>query len=113
MAGIPGFHAAPEDVRLARRSFDRVLLTLQRLAAEDRLGGRTAQQAGVQIWALVHGLVSLEMRGVLGTPSQAERAWRDAVETTVPAYATTPPPDKPTRRARSSSTQKATGRRGG
>jgi AcrR family transcriptional regulator len=83
MNDVPGFSPDPDDIRLARRSFARVASTLQRLADDGRLGGRTAERAGSEMWALVHGMASLELRRMLGSAGDAEAVWRDAVETTV------------------------------
>jgi AcrR family transcriptional regulator len=81
MGGTPGFQPDPDDVRLGRRAFARVVETLERLAAADRLGGRSADRAGTQMWALVHGLVGLELLGLLGSHGDPEVFWREAVET--------------------------------
>lgn len=81
MGGTPGFEPDPDDVRLGRQAFSRVIETLDRLASADRLGGRTAERAGTQMWALVHGLTSLELLGVLEAHGDPEAFWREAVET--------------------------------
>lgn len=81
MGGTPGFEPDPEDVRLGRQAFARVIETLDRLATADRLGGRTAERAGTQMWALVHGLTSLELLGILDLHGDPEEFWREAVET--------------------------------
>lgn len=33
---------------------------------------------GSQLWALVHGLAVMEIKGALGGPQRAERMWKDA-----------------------------------
>jgi hypothetical protein len=35
------------------------------------------------MWALVHGLTSLELHGLLGAPEECDRIWHDAVTTYV------------------------------
>lgn len=84
--GARGFHPDDDDVRLARRSFDRVVETLGRLAAAGRLGGRSVEQAGTQMWGLVHGLAMLELQGALGSSTDADRLWRDAVLTMIRGF---------------------------
>ena len=40
------------------------------------------------LWAIVHGLTSLEVRGVLGTPEECDRVWRETITTHVRGLAT-------------------------
>ena len=80
MGGTPGFEPDPNDVRLGRQAFARVIETLDRFASADRLGGRTAERAGTQMWALVHGLTSLELLGILDLHGDPEAFWKEAVE---------------------------------
>ena len=35
--------------------------------------------ASHQLWALVHGLASLELRGVFGNEQDAEAIWRNSI----------------------------------
>jgi hypothetical protein len=35
------------------------------------------------LWAIVHGLTSLELRGVLGTEQECDRIWRETITTHV------------------------------
>ena len=78
----------PDDLALAFRSFDRVLAALQRCARTGRLGGRDPQDVTHELWALVHGLASLEILGLLGDPESARRRWLDAVLAAMAGYAT-------------------------
>ena len=78
----------PDDLALAFRSFDRVLATLQRCARAGQLGGRDPQDVTHELWALVHGLASLELLGLLGDPESARRRWLDAVSAAMAGYAT-------------------------
>ena len=69
-----------DDVALALRSFDRVLRTLRRIAAGGSFADRDVESTGLQLWALVHGLASLELRGFLAsTEENGQRRWRSAV----------------------------------
>jgi AcrR family transcriptional regulator len=81
MGDAPNFRPDPADVSLGRRAFGRVIETMNRLEAADRLGGREAERAGTQVWALVHGLVGLEFLGLLRSHGDLEVFWSEAVET--------------------------------
>ena len=83
MGDAPSFRPDPADVSLGRRAFGRVIETMNRLEAADRLGGREAERAGTQMWALVHGLVSLELLGLLEPQGDPETLWRETVEAMV------------------------------
>jgi AcrR family transcriptional regulator len=86
MVGVPGFVPAAEDRALLRRSFTRVIATLERMAAGGQLGGRQPRAVASQMWALVHGLTSLELRGLLGDSKQADAHWRDAIASAIAGY---------------------------
>lgn len=43
-----------------------------------------------ELWALVHGLSSLEIRGVLGKPREARRLWEDATSALIRAFTMDP-----------------------
>jgi hypothetical protein len=47
---------------------------------------------GHALWALVHGLASLELGGALGAPADAEALWCDAVSALVRAFMRVPEP---------------------
>jgi len=65
---------------LVYRSFERVLRTVRRGLAEGRFPGRTELDVGRSLFAMVHGLASLELRGILGDDASARRIWRQSVE---------------------------------
>jgi hypothetical protein len=81
-----------EDLALAYRSFERVLVSIRRCVATGRFPGRDPMSIGVQAWALVHGLASLELRGFLGPEDTNEARWRDAVGAALVGYQQ--PPDQ-------------------
>ncbi|NRQ33825.1 TetR/AcrR family transcriptional regulator [Nonomuraea sp. NN258] len=83
---VPGFRPAGDDALLARRSLARVVEAVQRFAETGKLPGREPRAVGRQLWALVHGLATLELQGHLGPAEQAEAHWRDAVLATVTGY---------------------------
>lgn len=83
---VPGFVPTAHDRAEARRGFFRVLSTLRRGTSEGLFPGRTAEDMGYELWALVHGLASLEIKGALGRPKQAERRWLDATSTLIAGF---------------------------
>ena len=64
--------------------------TLERGIADGVFPGRTAEDIAYELWALVHGLASLEIKGALGKPKQAERRWLDATSNLLSGF-TSPP----------------------
>jgi len=46
-----------------------------------------------QLWAIAHGLASLELQGCLGPSEVAEEAWRSVVSTMVAGMTQTHPAD--------------------
>lgn len=88
-----GFQATESDRQLAARSFRRVLAALHRFADGGLFPGRDARAIGLQLWAQVHGLASLELQGHLGPPEEAERRWRDAIGAHIWAYRNPPSSD--------------------
>ncbi len=73
--------ADPDDelFALVYRSFDRVLRTIRRCLAQGRFPGRDEFAVGRFLYALVHGLASLELRGILGPPDSAAQLWDSSV----------------------------------
>ncbi|MEU7874020.1 TetR/AcrR family transcriptional regulator [Dactylosporangium sp. NPDC049140] len=69
--------------RLVYASFDRVLGTIRRCLALGLFPGRDEFTVGRHLLALVHGLATLELRGVLGDEDTARRVWEQATATTL------------------------------
>lgn len=86
MGMVPGFHATQEDRDLATRSLRRVLAALTRFVDAGVFPDRDPQALGMQLWAQVHGLATLELQGHLGPRAHAEQRWREAIEAHVWAY---------------------------
>jgi AcrR family transcriptional regulator len=76
--GVPGFAPTPADVSQARRGFLRVVATFERASARNLFEGRDPEALGLELWALVHGLATLELRGVLGGARRSKTLWNDA-----------------------------------
>jgi AcrR family transcriptional regulator len=86
MGMVPGFRATREDRELAARSFRHVLSALARFVDAGAFAEHDPQALGLQLWAQVHGLATLELQGHLGTPATAEQRWRGAIAAHVLAY---------------------------
>lgn len=78
---IPEFIPSAAEVELARRGLLRVYQTLERGLSSGYFQNRRVDDIGRQLWALVHGLASLELLGALGGLKHAEFLWRGAVTT--------------------------------
>ncbi|CAA9533312.1 MAG: hypothetical protein AVDCRST_MAG67-4447 [uncultured Solirubrobacteraceae bacterium] len=72
------FRPTPDDREFARRTLRQVRDAVRAAAAGGRLPDE-ARAITLQIWALVHGLASLELQGILGDAETAARYWTDAV----------------------------------
>jgi AcrR family transcriptional regulator len=70
-------------VALAFRSFERVLRTIRRAVAAGLFPGRKVLEVGLNLFAMGHGLASLELRCLLGDPDRAATIWRQSVEATL------------------------------
>jgi AcrR family transcriptional regulator len=90
VGGTPGFRPTADDEQQARRGFVRVLTTLKRGVKTGLFPGRRASDMGYQLWALVHGLAMLELRGALGGPQRALRQWNDATTNLISGFRTPP-----------------------
>jgi AcrR family transcriptional regulator len=73
----PGASQADPLFALVYRSFERVLRVVRRAIADGVFPGRAEFEIGLNLFALVHGLASLELRGVLG--DGAESVWRQSI----------------------------------
>lgn len=77
--GRPNAALHREDAELAVRSLERVQRTVHRAVAAGRFPGRDADEVVWQLFAMVHGLTSLELSGVLGDEPRARRTWTEMV----------------------------------
>jgi AcrR family transcriptional regulator len=71
----------PDDVALAASTLQRLADVVARCQATGRLPGDDPWPATRALWALVHGLASLELRGALGERADADDAWDTALDT--------------------------------
>jgi AcrR family transcriptional regulator len=75
----------PQQVQ---RTIGRVADTIHRAVLAGQLRSANDHEVFQGLWAIVHGLTSLELRGVLGTPNECERIWRETITTHVRGLAT-------------------------
>jgi AcrR family transcriptional regulator len=68
-----------ETVALSYRSLERVLTSVRRAIADGRFPDEDPMDLGRQLWAVVHGMASLELRGYLGGEKEARRLWLEAI----------------------------------
>ena len=80
MFGRPVAEFAPRDpdYEFARGTLDRLRQAVRRAAEDGRLHG-DVENATMQLWALVHGLTSLELGGV-PTATDYEKIWASALD---------------------------------
>ena len=71
-----------------QRTLARVKNTIRRAILAGQLRPLDDQELFQGLWAIVHGLTSLELRGVLGTPEECDRIWRGTITTHVRGLAT-------------------------
>lgn len=71
-----------------QRTLARVKDTIRRAILAGQLRPVDDQELFQGLWAIVHGLTSLELRGVLGTPEECDRIWRGTITTHVRGLAT-------------------------
>jgi len=86
LGGGPHSLRPAADIAEAFASLERVLDAIRRAVASGRFPGRPAEEIGVQLWSLVHGLASIELCGYLGGEQQAARHWQDAVHAALAGY---------------------------
>jgi AcrR family transcriptional regulator len=86
IVGGPEMRPTEEDMAYGFRSFGRMGSAIGRAAALGLFPGRDLESVGRQMWAVVHGLASLELAGALGDVEEAGRRWRDTMATLQAGY---------------------------
>ena len=84
---VPG-RPAVEYPQQVQRTIGRVQDTIRRATLAGQLRPVDDHELFQGLWAIVHGLTSLEVRGVLGTPEECDRVWRETITTHVRGLAT-------------------------
>jgi AcrR family transcriptional regulator len=75
--------AVEEYPQQVQRTIGRVQDTIRRAILAGQLRPVDDHDLFQGLWGIVHGLTSLELRGVLGTPEECDRIWRDTITTHV------------------------------
>jgi len=71
---------ATEYLPVIQRTVGRVQDTIRRAILAGQLRRPVNDHEVLQgLWAIVHGLTSLELRGVLGTPQECDRIWHRTI----------------------------------
>jgi AcrR family transcriptional regulator len=74
---------AAEYPRQVQRTIGRVQDTIRRAILAGQLRPVDDHDLFQSLWAIVHGLTSLELRGVLGTSEECDRIWPETITTHV------------------------------
>jgi AcrR family transcriptional regulator len=82
----PG-QSAVEYPQQVQRTIGRVQDTIRRASLVGQLRPLDDHELFQGLWGIVHGLTSLELRGVLGTPEECDRIWRETITTHVRGFA--------------------------
>jgi AcrR family transcriptional regulator len=93
---IPGFEPSPENAAAARATYLPLLDAVRRCVDAQLLTG-DPEQIALQLWAVVHGMVSLELAGQLPLDlSATQQAYARALVLAASPFLTTPP-DEPSK----------------
>ena len=85
-AATPPFEPTPAEQAFSLRSLDRLRATVTRGVDAGAFPGRDPHQLTMQIWALAHGLASLELRGAFPTRHSAHACWQEATAALLAGY---------------------------
>jgi AcrR family transcriptional regulator len=81
--GLPG----TDYVAAGSEAFGRLEARVERLDTARLLGNRTVRDAAHEVHALTEGLASMEVRGGMLDPANAESVWRDALHALLRGFA--------------------------
>jgi AcrR family transcriptional regulator len=76
---VPDLVLGPAFDEIASATFGRLESLVARIEATAGLGTMSVREASQSIHALTEGLATMELRGSLGPPAQAEPHWRNAI----------------------------------
>lgn len=92
--GARGYDPSSEDREFARRTLVQVRDAVRAGAASGHLANDT-KGITLQLWALVHGLATLELQGVFADAETGARYWSDAVRAFVRGHRPSDAPIRP------------------
>jgi AcrR family transcriptional regulator len=75
---FPGFAPDDEEAREALGTFQALVDAVQRCRDEGVIGTAEPLEVALVLFGMVHGLASLELKGWLGGPEQADQLWEIA-----------------------------------
>jgi AcrR family transcriptional regulator len=87
---VPGFVPSKEDYAYCLQALLRLHDAVQRSIEAGRFRDREAWPTTRELWALVHGLASLELQGYMGTEEEADGAWQEMVGVVIGGLASQP-----------------------
>jgi len=80
---FPDTRPTPEEERESIRTFLTLVEMVERAQQAGGIGGGDPYDVAVALFALVHGLASLELKGWLGAGQEAATRWDGALQATV------------------------------
>ncbi|MGQ0804347.1 MAG: TetR-like C-terminal domain-containing protein [Actinomycetota bacterium] len=83
---VPDLELGPAFGQVAYAAFDRMKARVAQLARAGRLGDQPVQECALAFHALTEGLASMEVRGAMLDPANAERVWRGALTSLVRGF---------------------------
>jgi AcrR family transcriptional regulator len=80
---FPDFQPEEWEAREAQATLGTVVDAVQRCLDEGAIAATDAGDVATALFGLVHGLTSLELKGWLGSPEEADRRWTLALRATL------------------------------
>jgi AcrR family transcriptional regulator len=87
---VPGLEAGPELTATRQRAWEQLVAKVERLRPAGQLGDKPAEEAAVELIAMMDGLGSAELRGAvlrLLPEGDEEQAWRNALTSLIRGWA--------------------------
>jgi AcrR family transcriptional regulator len=83
---VPDLELGPAFGEVAYAAFGRMEARVERLERAGSLGNQAVHECALAFHALTEGLASMEVRGAMLDPANAERVWRDALTSLVRGF---------------------------
>ena len=75
---IPEFEPTEDDRQLALGTLERLRTVVRRHTHAGAFGSADSDELSIQLWALAHGLATLELQGALDDTPDPAQTWRSA-----------------------------------